>query len=48
MYTRAYPPRQMPVPDNYSGVALTTEEVPPAEEPLQETTVSPPDRKSVV
>ena len=36
MYTRAYPPRNMPVPENYSGVALAQEEEEAAPPPNKE------------
>ena len=35
MYTRAYPQREVPLPQNYSGVALMPEK-PPAEEAAYE------------
>ena len=37
MYKRAYPPRNTPLPENYSGVAWMTEE-PTVEEPPREET----------
>lgn len=36
MYRRAYPPRNTPLPENYSGIALLSEEEETAGEPTPE------------
>ena len=41
MYTRAYPPRTTPIPQNYGGIALREAEEPPVDTPAEEMHASP-------
>ena len=41
MYTRAYPPRTTPIPQNYGGIAMREVKEPPVDTPAEEMHASP-------